>query len=253
MYSEVFRRSFSICFALIFSIGSAHATSILMDDQYIYSHYAYTGAGGTGWTNFSNTLDAASGNNVSVGNFNDLSYMMGFDSIFVNVRCNSCTLSAQEYSNISSYIASGRRAIIIGENTGWADWNQQVVGMLGGTVASSYYNGITNSVSTNELVDGVNQVYLPTGGLVASGGEALFDYNFATLWGDNVVTILDVNVFSDNYWSALDNAAFATNIANWLAAEPATVPETGTLLLMVAGLLLLAGARKEKATGALAL
>lgn len=235
-------------FAILFSVGSAQATTVLMDDQYLSTSYAYTGAGGTGWTDFSNSLDTATGNNVTVGNFNDLGYMMGFDSIFVNLRCTTCTLSTTEYNNISSYINNGGRAVIIGENTNWTAWDQQVIGMVGGSFSNTYYSGVTNSISSNALVDGVNQVYLPAGGIVATGGEALFANNFATLWGDNVLTILDVNIMSDSFINNNDNRQFMDNVSNWIANTSTSVPETGSLALMVAGMLLLVGGRKVKAS-----
>lgn len=233
--------------ALLFVAGNASA-SLLMDDQYFNSQYAYTGAGGTGWTQFSTALDNAyaSSGGITVGNFGNLSYMMGFDSIFVNVRGIGDTLSVTEYTNINSYISSGGTATIIGENTNWTAWDNQIIGMLGGTFSGTYYSGMTNAISSNDLLNGVSSVYLPAGGIVASGGEALFDQNFATLWGNNVLTILDVNIMSDAYWAGNnDNAQFMTNVAKW-GASTAAVPEPAILALFGLGLTGLGFARRRK-------
>jgi len=99
-------------------------------------------------------------------------------------------------------------------------------------------------IISNQLTSGVGGVYAPAHG-VASGGEALFSENFATLWNDNVLTVLDVDAFNDTYWNDQDNAAFAQNVAEWVAT--ATVPIPAAAWLFGSGLIGLVGMARRKA------
>ena len=112
---------------------------------------------------------------------------------------------------------------MIGENNGWPIWNQSILDLVGGTNGNFEHNGNTSSIISNDLTAGVGSVYVAYAGIVSIGGQSLFDKNFATLWGSNVLTVLDVNVQSDAYWTVADNAQFGINVANWLAS-PSPAP-----------------------------
>jgi hypothetical protein len=100
-------------------------------------------------------------------------------------------------------------------------------------------------VVSNQLTDGVGSVIAPAHG-VAFGGVALFSDNFATLWSDNVLTILDVDAFNDTYWNDADNAVFAQNVADWIATP---VPVPPAVWLFGSGLVGLLGmARRQVGT-----
>jgi hypothetical protein len=64
-----------------------------------------------------------------------------------------------------------------------------------------YDSGHPTSVLSHELTDGVDSVLVTVAGIADEGGIALFDYNVVTLWGENALTVLDVNIFDDEYLS----------------------------------------------------
>jgi hypothetical protein len=227
-----------LCMAfLIFGMAlNAYALSVLGTTQ-IYSNYGYNGPG---WTNMTAALDTATANNFdTVANFENLSVMMTYDALWLDLR-GVTTLTPTEYSNIQAFIATGKRVVMFGENNNWTAWNQQILGMNGGTYAGDTASVSATRLVINELTNNAPEFSSVAGG-IATGGTALYDPNFATLWGDNVLTILDVNLFSDANWVAPNYAAFATNVANWIAASESaplaqsipTLNEWGMIIFMV--------------------
>lgn len=227
-----------LAFFLCFTATNVLAESVLGTTQ-THSNYGY---GGAVWSTMTAALDTATNNSFdTVADFENLSLMLTYDALWLDVRDTSDTLTATEYSNIQAFIATGKRVVMIGENNSWTGWNQQIVGMNGGSYAGQTASGTANSVISNALTNGAPTVYLPAGGVVASGGTALYFPNFATLWGDNVLTILDVNVFENDSLPLENNSVFATNVANWIAGlEPAppaqsipTLNEWGMIIFML--------------------
>ena len=91
--------------------------------------------------------------------------------------------------------------------------------------------------------------FVPAAGS-AVGGTSLFDIDVANLWGvsENVLSVQDVNWFSDIYIGNNDNLQFADNLAVWLAGTSASVvPEPGTLLVLGLGLVCLCVVRRKRA------
>lgn len=237
-------------FCSIFAIGligtnSAYGTSILLSSSNGIADYGY---GYSQWTSFTSELDSASGNGVTVvADYNDLSQLLAADALFLDQRWTSGSLNANELSNLAAFISTGKKIVLMGENSFWTNWNNQILGLVGSSHAGDF-NGITNTLISHELTAGVSSVSLGTSGLAVSGGIALFDQNWATLWGtnQNVLTILDVNALSDSYWYIADNGVFARNVATWLSSS-STVPDDGsTVALLGLALIALGALRRQK-------
>jgi hypothetical protein len=239
--AKLFFCSFLMLGMLTFSFTGVYAASILIATDSPYLGYGY---GNNNWTNMTNALNTASGGAIATTSFFDnLPQMLSFNAIMLDARQPGGTLSGTEIANISAFIATGRRALLIGENNSWASWDSQILGIAGGTYSGTEYTGTSTPVLAHPLTLGVGSVYFSGDGL-ASGGTSLFTQNVATLWGPgaNVLTVLSVNAFDDSYWTNADNSVFGTNVAEWLAATPVPLPPG--LLLLGSGLLGLAGWRR---------
>lgn len=179
------------------------------------------GYGDYRWDNFSAELDARFDSVTIIQDLSNLNEMLNYDALMIQLREWGASLTAQEQTNVSDYIATGRRVLFIGENNLWSSWNSSFLTLVGGSYSGREGDGImtvTNPYSP--LTDGVTSIDLPDGGL-AVGGLSLFNTNFATVWdgdgSDNAFSMLDVNVFEDDRWNTLDGAQFAANVAEWLA------------------------------------
>ncbi len=192
--------------------------------------------GGDGWTELTAVIDATFDSVAVVPDLSDLGQVLSFDRLWVDQRWVVGVLTDQELANIAAFINTGRRVVMIGENHTWEDWNNQILGLVGGSHVGQS-SDTANPLNVPPLTDGVGPIILDRAG-VASGGTALFDINWSTLWGDNVVTALDINVWDDIHWGG-SNAQFGNNVVEWLA-----VPAPATLTLLgVAGLI---GSRRRR-------
>jgi len=231
-------RTLLACLFISAYISPSHATVLVSQGV----NYGY----GLGlWNNMSATLDAASGNSIDVApDFSNLGQMLTYDALWLDQRWTNGSLSASEVVNLTSYIATGRRVVMVGENSAWTNWNNQILGIVGGSFDSQFSGSLTTVVA-NELTAGVNTVSAPLVGVAALGGTSLFDKNAVTLWGaGNVLTMLDVNICADNNWGANDNATFCGNVASWIST-PASVPEPSIILLLGSGLALFGFLRRK--------
>ncbi|MEO5815990.1 MAG: PEP-CTERM sorting domain-containing protein [Gemmatimonadaceae bacterium] len=195
--------------------------------------------GGAMWGTMTSLLDGAfgAGNVSQFADLNNLATLMTYDRLWLDQRLGG-TLSATEYSNVAAFLATGRRAVLIGENDLWIPWNAQLASLVGGTITSTCDYTSAVPVLAHAITAGVTSVD-PACTSLASGGTNLFSTGFATLWGSNLSTllVLDANIQDDFYGAWADNATFNANTASWLAASSVTAtPEPASLLLVATGL-----------------
>lgn len=221
----------------LLATGSLPAYGVLLvrESEYLSASYGY---GGSDWSTISANLDAATAFSVTeVANFDDAGLVASADALWIDLGelGAGASLSAAETTNITNFIASGKRVVMIGENNGWADWNNLILGLVGGAFSGTNHSGNITAVVANELTDSADTVNVPYGGVAggtAVGGTALYSKNVITLWDDNVLTVLDVNMFSDTYIGVSDNAEFAQNTVDWVAASgKGVIPEPSTVII----------------------
>ena len=207
--------------------------------------------GGYGFVNTTNQLYGAFGAanitqqfGVDIG-----ASLLSYDRLWIDFRADQSTLSASEISVLSSFINSGRRMVFIGENGSWDAWNESFLSLVGGSSSAQCSFQVSSTVYTHQLTAGVSMTQ-PACSSEAVGGTALFGFNYATLWGaqQNVLTVLDSDVFDDNYGTAYDDQRFAHNVAVWLAEDTTAVPEPATFALVATGLAAIGMARRRRAT-----
>jgi hypothetical protein len=221
------------------------AAQLLVSDSGGTLNYGY---GYSNWVNFTAAINSAfggAGNVTVVPDLTNAGQVAAADAVFLDQRWLTGTLSATEITNIQNFIASGKRIVMIGENSSWNPWDQQILGIVGGTFVTDF-GGVTTPVLVHPLTAGVTQLNLAAAG-IASGGTPLFDQNFATLWGaQNVLTVLDVNVFDESHWPDPNHTQWGNNVAVWLAGA---VPEPSSAILAAIGaaLFVVWRARKSRA------
>jgi len=204
----------------------------------------------SGWFTYTGIFDTTFGaaNITLAPDLSNATQVDAHDAIVLELRNSADVLSAAEITNLTSFIASGRRVAMFGENAGWLAWNASILAIAGGangggTPISGPSGDFTNyaipvSSLVHPLTTGMTEIF-QMHGTVAVGGAALFDYaNIGTVWGAerNVLTYLSYNEFFSGGDPSQDT--FNQNIADWLYTSEITqkVPEPGTLALLTVGL-----------------
>lgn len=184
-------------------------------------------------------LDSGKNQVTFVQSFDNLSQMLEHDALWLQRRDRTASvysdysgnLTSIEISNIQAFIATGRRVVIFGEwgswpydsSLGWTNWDNQILGMVGGSYDSAYGDEpvAVNPEKSLEhpLTTGVTALSLLGNRYGAAlGGASLFQPSIANLWDDNVLTILDTGVFLNVRWDMGDNGVFGTNVAKWITS-----------------------------------
>lgn len=187
--------------------------------------------GGDRWPEMTAAIDAAAATVTVTPDLEDLPSMLLHDALWIDQRDNDYgpgprQLTGSEEANVAAFIASGRRVVMIGENQNWTTWNNQILGLVGGTFQGEVLASTLYPVVAHHLTDGVASVWVNAGGY-CSGGLALFDWNFATEWGGSVITVLDVGVMADTYWTWNQNSVFSTNLAEWIGCTTPVIFDDG--------------------------
>jgi hypothetical protein len=240
----MFRR-LSFAAAVLFLLPACWGKTLLICQFDPYTPlYQYNASNWTGFTAALNTAFGGSSNiTVTSSQLTNAAALANVDAILVDFRTMAATLAAGEVTNLQSFIASGRRIVLLGENSSWTVWDNSILGLVGGTFSGSDTSATLTPIVSNSLTAGVTSLATSGDGITAAGGTSLFNLNVVTLWGagQNVVTMLSVNTVDDSAGSAAGNVQFKTNLATWLAGGPSSGGTTPTVpALSEWGLLLLA-------------
>ena len=185
------------------------------------------GVDGYAWTAMSADLHAAAGPTIPTSaDLSNLPALLNYDAVWVDLReVDTGTFSPGETAALSAYIATGRRVVLIGGNSDYANWNASMLALVGGTDGGDLPTKTYASVAVVPLTTGVSGLYAQSGGK-AVGGTTLFADRVATVWGParNVVVLMNPLSVSDYNIGQAGNAPFAKNLAGWAAgtlADPA--------------------------------
>ena len=198
------------------------------------------GTGGKGYgflhtENFTAEVDTSFDSVTMTASLENLGQLMSYDALLVDQRWRYGSLSETEMTNLEAFIATGKKVVFFGEDSSngyWSTWNAQVMEIAGGELDTTSGSDVVTVIGTDEILTKDVSSVRTAGAATVKGGTAFFDRNFATLWSNNVLTVMDTDVVDDRYWGELDNAAFAGNIADWLAA-PVPAPASALGLGLV--------------------
>jgi hypothetical protein len=193
-------------------------------------HFYY---GGSRWTNLTNEINSSFDTVTVTPNLNDLNQLLAYDRLWIDQRWVGGSLAPTEIANIKAFISSGRRLVMIGENNSWTKWDNQILGLFGGSYAGESHTTATPLPGHPELTAGVSPIPFPENAYgTSSGGEPLFDTKLAALWNGQAVSVLDVNIFEQNDFGSAPR--FRQNVVAWLAAPE---PSTAALILLAMGMI----------------
>jgi len=168
-----------------------------------------------------NKLNTAFKNDITVVlNLENREQVMNASSIWIDLRSNETQFSTIDKDNLKSFINTGRKVVMVGENSNFRKWNLSILSVTGGKYignASSSSQPITPLIKHN-LTHLIEQISFggSAWGVVDGGTQVFSEHNTITLWGAslNILTIFDTNPLWSNDF---DTPQFRINIASWLS------------------------------------
>lgn len=196
-------------------------------------------------------LVSASHTVTSGTDFSNGAAMAGFDALWLNERYGG-SASAGEISAISAFIAGGKKAVIITDNSGWAAWNNSIEAITGGSIQDACAGAYGTALVSNTLTQGAPTLFSDSCNSLLNTGsslEMLYGNNMAgvyTVGSGQALVLTSVDILTNggspgSSYGIGANTQFANNIVQWLGEPIATnaVPVPPSLALVALGLLAL--------------
>jgi hypothetical protein len=177
----------------------------------------------------------------------------GATALLVYMQPTSRTLTSIEATNLSDWIASGKRVGVFGDNWAFATWNGSFLPVLGGTDCSTtaFSNAGGTPLVSHPLTTGITLLQTMGAPGCANGGIQLFSNTFAALFGStqNALALMDVNTLDPQALQTWpENVRWGDNVADWLynSRSSTVTPEPATLVLLVPGLVAVVVAARRR-------
>ena len=216
----------------VLALASAPARGAVLVSQGTHS----IGYGKTMYSQITAQLDAAAVNGVTVASdFSNAAQVAAADALWLDIRGLTDALAPAEVANVTAFIATGKRVVMIGDHVDWTAWDNSILATVGGAWAADV-GGTFTTAAPHALTSGVSSVFVFSGSAAnaPAGATPLFSTNVATLWGpsQNVLTVLDSNLF-DNVTrdTHAGSKTFGNNVAAWVGTP---VPEPSGLAIAAA-------------------